>query len=75
MAAIDDLKANVAALTAEDGVVLSEMDKLVAKGSNISEADVQAASDTIKAEVASLQGKVDQVDPPAAPPATPPAAG
>lgn len=64
MAELQDLQDAVAALVAEDNVIVSEMDRLVALGGGVSAADVEAAAQAVKAEVAKLAAKVDQVDPP-----------
>lgn len=75
MAAIDDAKAAVAALVAEDSAVVAGLDDLAAKvkGGTASEADVQAVADSIKAEVARVDAALQADDPtPVVPPVVPP---
>lgn len=69
MSELQDLQDAVVALVAEDAVIVSEMERLVALGAGVSPADVKAAADTVKAEVAKLAAEVEKIDP--APPVTP----
>ena len=74
MGALEDLQAGVTALVAEDGVVLSVVADLAAKAGasadgTVSAADVQTASDAIKAEVAKVQAALVAADPTVAVPA------
>lgn len=65
MAELQDLQDAVAALAAEDSVVISELEKLVALGDAVSAADVAAVTANVKAEVQRLADEVNKVDPPA----------
>lgn len=71
MALSDDLSTQLSALQAEDGVVISTLNDLATKASqngSVSDTDVQAAVDAIKAEVTNLSTAVATDDP-----STPPA--
>lgn len=70
MALSDDLKAQVAALQAEDGVIIAALNDLKSKavGGTVTDADVQAAIDAIKAEIANVDATVQATDPTPAPP-------
>lgn len=66
MALVDDLKTAVAALQAEDGIVIAALNDLLAKSKtngSVSDVDVQAAVDAVKAEVGKLGATVTADDP------------
>lgn len=71
MAVLDDLQAAVAALQAEDGVVVAGLNDLKAKldAGTLQASDIQAVTDSITGEVANLSAAVDAVGETPAPPA------
>lgn len=72
MALTEDLAAAIADLQAENGVVISALDDLLAKANargSVSDTDVQAAVDAVKAEVARIGQAVQTDDPGVIPPA------
>lgn len=73
----DDLKAQITALQNEDGVIIAALNDLKAKaaGGTVSDTDVQAAIDQIKAELSRVDEVVQVDDPSVEPPAPTPPAG
>lgn len=70
MALSDDLKTQVADLQAEDGTVLAALNDLLSKSKSagsVSDGDVQAAVDAVKAEIGKLDAGVVADDPSAEP--------
>jgi hypothetical protein len=67
MALTDDLKTEIAALQAEDGVIITALNDLKAKAvdGTVADTDVQAAIDSIKAELTRVDAIVQTDDPPA----------
>ena len=70
---MSELADQVAALVAEDGVVISSLNDLASKvaGGTATVADAQAAKDAIAGEVLKLQAAVAADNPPPAVPAPP----
>jgi hypothetical protein len=76
MALADDQRAAIDDLKAEDGVIIAALDDLAAKASrtgSVSDADVQAAVDSIRSEIDRVHAAVTTDDPSVAPAPTPPA--
>lgn len=81
MALADDQMAAINDLKAEDGVIIAALDDLAAKASrtgSVSDAEVQAAVDSVRAEIDRVHTAVTKDDPgmvPPPPPAPTPPAG
>ncbi len=70
MALSDDLKTQITALQAEDGIVVQALNDLLSKSKSagsVSDADVQAAVDAVKGEISNLDAAVVSDDPSAEP--------
>lgn len=76
MALADDQVAALNDLKAEDGVIIGALDDLATKASqagSVSDADVQASIDTVRAEIDRIHAAVTQDDPGVLPTPAPPA--